>query len=92
MAGTTRDHYHMSYHMTSPPSSGPDPIEKRIHFGCGMLFGIFLLGVGLLKFVGSSFPPWYYVTTGLGSILIGLLAMRLGDDAYRKLGNFFRWW
>jgi hypothetical protein len=73
----------------SPP---PDPIEKRIRFGCGMLFGIFLLGVSLLKFVESSLPPWYYLATGSGSVLIGLLAMRMGDDAYRKLGNFFRWW
>jgi hypothetical protein len=73
----------------NPP---PDPIEKRIRFGCGTLFGIFLLGVSLLEFVGPTIPPWYYVATGLGSLLIGLLAMRLGDELYRKLGSFFRWW
>jgi len=76
--------------MTDDPP--PDPMEKRIRFGCGMLFGIFLLGVSLLKFVGTSLPLWYYIATGLGAVVIGLLAMRLGDEAYRKLGSLFRWW
>ncbi len=70
-------------------------MEKRIRFGCGFLFGMFLLGVGLLRFTMESWPDiplWYYFATGLGSVVIGLLGVRWGDELYVKIGRFFGGW
>ena len=72
-------------------NSPPDRAQFLIRFGCGVIF--FGLTVALLglRFVTSVAAPaiaaWLVITIAL-SVLVALR----GDDAWRGLASFFRWW
>jgi hypothetical protein len=68
----------------------PDPLEKRIRFGCGSLFGLIFGCYAAFK----TWPENMYVDIALVIIIIltcGTLAMKQGDGFWHELTNF-HWW
>jgi len=70
----------------------PDPLEKRIRFGCGFVFGL-LVGAGLTRLLSLVNVGGYYglallVTAG---VVFGWVAMKYGDDFWFALSEWF-WW
>jgi hypothetical protein len=70
----------------------PDPMEKRIRFGCGFLFG---LVIGLFEFARVL-----YTSAGLvvavsavsAALVCCWLAMKYGDRFWTELLSRWQWW
>jgi len=70
----------------------PDPMEKKIRFGCGFLFG---LVIGFFEFARTMYR---YNSTGaviscavISVFLCGWLALKYGDRFWQGLPRL-RWW
>ena len=69
----------------------PDPLEKRIRFGCGFTFGLLITALcGLFWLVSTA----YYVVAIalLVAIIFGVLAMRYGDRFWYSMKSWLWWW
>lgn len=68
-----------------------DRAEFLIRFVCGVIFFGLVVALLGLRFVTAvdvlSITTWFVITVSLG---FGV-ALR-GDDAWRSLANFFKWW
>ncbi|MBL9172187.1 MAG: hypothetical protein JNL10_01510 [Verrucomicrobiales bacterium] len=68
-----------------------DPFERRLRFACGLVFGAgagFFLGFELAAAYSARFWLCVAITAGLA----GFLAMRFGDEFWRTLSDWVRWW
>jgi hypothetical protein len=61
-------------------SPEPDSFEKRLRFGCGFLFG----GIVAMLNVGAFTGPAWAAVLGI-AVIIGFLAMRYGDEFWRRI-------
>ena len=68
-----------------------DRAEFLIRFACGVIFFGLVVALLGLRFVTVidvlAITTWVVITASLSY----LVAIR-GDDAWRSLANFFRWW
>ncbi len=69
----------------------PDPSEKRVRFGCGFLFGSVFGFLVVVREVALFTGPFWLCVGGV-AVLFGILAVRYGDDFWRGLPNWMRWW
>ena len=70
----------------------PDPLEKKVRFGCGFLFGLLVGFFEAARYLYRHYPA-SMLTTGIvvGALICGWLAMRYGDRFwFSMLGT--RWW
>jgi len=65
----------------------PDPLEKKIRFGCGFVFGFLI--VGFSGFLWSISTAYYVAAFAvLCAMVCGLLAMRYGDRFWYSLRHW----
>jgi hypothetical protein len=65
----------------------PDPLEKKVRFGCGFVFG--LLIVGFSGFMWMVVGGYYVVALAMACGLVcGLLAIRYGDHFWYSMRNW----
>ncbi|OPY73021.1 MAG: hypothetical protein A4E64_02718 [Syntrophorhabdus sp. PtaU1.Bin058] len=68
----------------------PDRLEKGIRFGCGSLLGI---GLGIIVFFRFFLGHLSWIIPCLvGAVVCGFLAMRYGDNFWRKAIRYWYWW
>lgn len=75
--------------MHDAPS--PDASEKRLRFGCGLIFGG---GIAFLFFlrVIATLDSTFWALTVAAALLSGFLAMRYGDEFWHRAIEWLRWW
>lgn len=75
--------------MTNPPA---EPFVFWLRFLCGFLFfGVISLLIGLRSFDSSGTLPTLAICI-LATLLLSLYVARVGDEGWKSLCNFFRWW
>lgn len=72
----------------------PFPHDRRLHFGCGLLFGGVITFLLLITSVSAmETMQWFLVAAG--SLAFGLLAMRNGETFWAKassiIGTVSQW-
>ena len=71
-------------------SPEPDPFEKRLRFGCGFLFGgLIAFIIALREFV--AYTGLFWATIAAVAIISGILAVRYGDEFWRRVSDLFHW-
>ena len=68
----------------------PDPLETKVRFVCGVVFGLLMGGVYGLKFEIESLDL-FLAFVGAVSVAFGLLAVRYGDQFWYSTFRLFRW-
>ncbi len=69
----------------------PDPLERKIRFGCGFIFGLVL---GLLEFARTMYKSvgLVAVLTVMAALVCGWLALKYGDRFWYGILQRWRWW
>jgi hypothetical protein len=73
----------------------PDPLEKKIRFGCGFVFGLLITGLsGFLWLLTTAYSRGYYLLalSLVCALVFGLLAMRYGDRFWYSMRSWLWWW
>ncbi len=71
-------------------SPEPDSCEKRLRFGCGFTFGAVVSFISALEGLAPYTGTFWAAVLGV-AVITGLLAVRYGDDFWRKVLDWFRW-
>jgi uncharacterized protein YacL len=74
----------------------PDPMEKKIRFGCGFLFGLIVGILGIARILYRApygyDPAWIVIVCAVVfAFVCGRLAMKRGDRFWREIRDL-RWW
>jgi hypothetical protein len=69
----------------------PDPLEKKIRFGCGFFFGLVLGGLEFVRMAYKS-AGVIVASTLIAALLCGLLALKYGDRFWNWMIERWRWW
>ena len=76
--------------MSNPPQ---DRSEFWIRFICASLFFGLILGIGILLRSADSWGiPLSFTVWFISTFAIAMYAARIGDEAWKKLLELFRWW
>jgi hypothetical protein len=69
----------------------PDPLEKKIRFGCGFIFG---LAVGGAEFARSTYESVGLIAaiTVIAALACGFIALKYGDRFWHWMIERWRWW
>jgi hypothetical protein len=73
----------------TPETRQPDNEEKAIRLGCGVLFGVVVAGVALLRIVDLPWPWWVLFFAAVVA-WCGYSAVKHGDEFW--LDAFRNWW
>jgi uncharacterized membrane protein SpoIIM required for sporulation len=68
----------------------PDTQEKQIRFGCGFVFGFFIIGLSSIRHLLSNGYGALAVAALIG-FLCGFAAMKNGDKFWYSL-LMWKWW
>jgi len=69
----------------------PDDHEKAVRFGCGALFGVFLVTLGALKGLSLFFDS-VWITGAMVAAICGFLALKYGDAFWHFIAGWFSHW
>ena len=69
----------------------PDPLEKKVRFGCGFAFG---LVIGFFEFARSLYRSagMTIALTVIAALVCGWLALKYGDRFWYGVMKRWRWW
>ncbi len=74
----------------------PDPLEKKIRFGCGFLFGLIFGFFGALRFMYRIMNNYnsggiVIACAVISALVCGGLALKYGDRFWKEMCNLRRW-
>ena len=67
-------------------NNNPAPHDKRLHFGCGLLFGAVITFLLLITSV-AAMETRQWMIVGAGALIGGLLAARHGEPFWAKASS-----
>ncbi len=70
----------------------PDPVEKKIRFGCGFLFGLIIGFFESARILSSSdSAEFLFLLTVIVALVCGWLATKFGDRFWQYVLERVRW-
>ncbi len=71
----------------------PDPLEKKIRFGCGFLFGLVIVFFEFARTIYRHNSVGFVITCAVILALVcGWLALKYGDRFWHYVLERVRWW